>query len=212
MRLLKCEHEEADDCIMYHISHAVNVDRYSRVIVASADIDVFVCLLFNFTHWVHLDIKELWMLCGQGTPTQYVPIHTLVVSVLPAVHALGGCDTSSKVGTKRASLNFAQEYGFKKLFRFGIGQLTEEMLSSAERLLVNCISKSRDFETDDLRYKAFHKHSFQLDIEKLPCTSNAITLHKQRAYSQCYLWTHVAYLERRYSSKTNRLWLQFKYK
>ena len=69
MRLLKCEHEEADDRIMYHISHAVKVDRYQRAVVALADTDVFLCLLYNFTHWVHSDINELWMrdfLFGSG--------------------------------------------------------------------------------------------------------------------------------------------------
>ena len=138
------KHEEADDHIMYHITHGVNVDRCSSVIVVSADTDVFVCLLYNFNHWVHSDIKELWMLCGQGTSTQAVPIHTLanvmdpdVVSVSPAVHASGGCGTTSKVGTKRASLKVAQECGFNKLFRFGVGELTEEMVSATESFLVN---------------------------------------------------------------------------
>ena len=42
---LYCEHEEADDRLHYHINHAIKEDHHDRVIVASPDTDVFVCLL-----------------------------------------------------------------------------------------------------------------------------------------------------------------------
>ena len=45
LRLLKCNHEEADDRIMHHVNHAVAIDNFTRMIVASADTDVFVCLM-----------------------------------------------------------------------------------------------------------------------------------------------------------------------
>ena len=35
MRLLKCAHEEADDRIMYHVNHAVSVENFQHVVVAS---------------------------------------------------------------------------------------------------------------------------------------------------------------------------------
>ena len=147
VRMLNCEHEEADDRIMFHISHAVKVDKLKRVTVASADTDVFVCLLYNFNNWVlYADIKEIWMLCGHGITTRAVPIHDLfsvmnpeVVSILPAVHALGGCDTTSKIGTKKASLKAAEKYGFQMLFRFGEDDLTPEMITSVEDFLVKCV-------------------------------------------------------------------------
>ena len=161
-------------------------------------------LFAYFNNWVlYADIKEIWMLCGHGITTQAVPIHDLfsvmnpeVVSILPAVHALGGCDTTSKIGTKKASLKAAEKYGFQMLFRFGEDDLTPEMITSAEDFLVKCVSKNNEITTfDDLRYKTFHKNVFQLDIEKLPCTSSSIVLHIKRAYLQCYRWVHAAYLE-----------------
>ena len=51
VRLLKCDHEEADDRIMFHISHAVVIDQFHKVIVASADTDVFICFMYHFRHW-----------------------------------------------------------------------------------------------------------------------------------------------------------------
>ena len=38
------EHEEADGRLLYHINHAIKEDHHDRVIVASPDTDVFVCL------------------------------------------------------------------------------------------------------------------------------------------------------------------------
>ena len=35
VRLLKCDDEEADDRIMYHISHAVTVQNCEKIVVAS---------------------------------------------------------------------------------------------------------------------------------------------------------------------------------
>ena len=42
---LYCEHEEAEGGLLYHINHAIKEDHHDRVIVASPDTDVFVCLL-----------------------------------------------------------------------------------------------------------------------------------------------------------------------
>ena len=60
-------------------------------------------------------MQELWILKGQGTLKRSVPVHDLldkmdssVIDILPAVHALSGCDTTSKVGTKRQALRFAE--------------------------------------------------------------------------------------------------------
>ena len=102
--LLKSNHEEADDRILFHINQAVVVDHFNRVIVASADTDVFV--------WMDFDLKELWILSGQGRSSREIPLHQLVnmidfsvVDVLPAAHALSGCDTTSKMGTKKISFS-----------------------------------------------------------------------------------------------------------
>ena len=147
IRLLKCDHEEADDRIMFHINQNVVVDHFQRVIVASADTDVFVCLMDHFSNWTDYDIKELWMLSGQGRSSRAIPLHQLVntmdstvIEVLPAVHALSGCDTTSKIGTKKSAFQTAEKSGEDYLESFGKSVLTEEMVSSAEKFLVDCLS------------------------------------------------------------------------
>ena len=76
--LLKCDHEEADDRMMFHINHAVNVDQLSRAIVASEDTYVFICLIYHFSRWIHFGMQELWVLKGQGTSKRSVPVHDLL--------------------------------------------------------------------------------------------------------------------------------------
>ena len=77
-----------------------------------------------------------------------------VVRTLPAVHALSGCDTTSKVGTKLQAFNGANKEEHAILADFEVKALDNDMFESAERFLVDCMSRStnRSFDTfDDLR-------------------------------------------------------------
>ena len=94
VRLLKCDHEAADDRIMCHINHAVIIDQFQKVIVASADTDVFIFLMHHFRHSSMHELEELWVIKGQGNSFRAALVHNLVrlkksdvVNVLPAVHA-----------------------------------------------------------------------------------------------------------------------------
>ena len=188
---------------MFHTNHAVIIDQVQKVIVASADTDVFMCLMYHFRHWSMYELEELWVINGQGNSSRAVPVHNLVrlmksgvVDVLPAVHALSGCDTTSKVGTKKSALQTAEETGHEQLHSFGKLPLLNGMVSAAEKFLVDCVSTSDKVDTfDELRFQKYHKKNFQVDFEKLPCTSKSIRLHIRRAYLQCYRWIHVASME-----------------
>ena len=187
---------------MYHVNHAVAIDSFTRMIVASADTDVLVCLMYHFSRWKQFNLKELWVLGGQGATRRAVPVHNLVaamdprvVDVLPAVHSLSGCDTTRKVSTKESALKVASLRS-DLLEGFGQGPLTEIMISSAEKFLVGCISDLDKVETfDELRHYQYHKKSFEFSLEKLAATSKSIHLHIKRAYFQCYHWSHVAFIE-----------------
>ena len=58
--------EEADHRIMFHANHALTVESHEKLIIASADTDVFVCALYHFRNWAHFHLRELWVLSGQG--------------------------------------------------------------------------------------------------------------------------------------------------
>jgi hypothetical protein len=119
-----------------------------------------------------------------------------VVEVLPAVHALTGCDTTSKVGTKLSALQTAEKYGYELLSSFGTSDITDEMIKNAEKFLVRCIDHNSHVDTfDDLRNQIYHRHSFKLDLERLPPTSSSIVQHIKRAFLQCFMWLNAPFAE-----------------
>ena len=57
--ILRCDHEEADDRILFHANHAIKVNDFKKIIIASPDTDVFVNVIHHFSSWIFSDIKEL---------------------------------------------------------------------------------------------------------------------------------------------------------
>ena len=104
-RLLECTHEEANDRIFFHANHAIKVGRYSSVVIASPDIFVAAT---HFKKLNYLNLEELWFVSSRSDSRTVFPIHELaddldpdLAEILPAIHALTGCDTASKIGTKK---------------------------------------------------------------------------------------------------------------
>ena len=52
-----------------------------------------------------------------------------------------GCDTTSKIGTKRAAYQAAIDTGYGLLHSFGKEMIKEEMVCNAERFLIYCIAE-----------------------------------------------------------------------
>ena len=123
------------------------------------------------------------MLCGQGYMKGYVPVHDIVKSilqelsdVLQAVHTLAGCDTTSKISTEYNVIKTVNKDYYHLLTKFGKSDMDDRLNNKAEEYLVHCLSKSasKDESFNDLLYSMYHQKSFQMDIEKLPCTSGSI--------------------------------------
>ena len=93
------------------------------------------------------DLKELCFITGRSSSRFIIPVHDLVnvmesdlIDILPAAHALTGCDTTSKVGTKAAAFKTAEKYGYELIYSFGKSELTDQMINDAETFLVRCSS------------------------------------------------------------------------
>lgn len=148
--------EEADLRIMPHIKHATN-RGYQRVMVLSNDTDVLVLLLYLWTTFKNLGLKELWIRLGVGAMTRQVPVHIMaeriaICHVLPALHFLTGSDCTSKVGTKHAGMASTPEVF---LTNFGIPAsevIMEQSIQLAEEYLVQVLKKGSVCKTmDELR-------------------------------------------------------------
>ena len=87
--------------------------------LSSGDTDVFVCLLYHLTvNWRDFGLQELWLIRNSGMRRVILPLHDIcsalgndLIECLPAIHALTGCDTTSKIATKSAALNAVQKPG-----------------------------------------------------------------------------------------------------
>ena len=195
---LKCSYDEADDRIMFHLNHAVKTEHFSFAHVASGDTDIFVCLMYHHLNWQLYGLQELWMHHNSSASPLHESVGCLpteVVRILPAIHALTGCDTTAKVGTKLQAFNAAKKQEHFKLAEFGLRSLDEEMIQSAETFLLDCMSRTatRSAETfDELRYNQYHTRSTKWTIDKIPCSSEALLKQRNWTYFQCNLWTGAA--------------------
>ena len=59
-RLVKCDHEEADARILFHVNHGIKVEKCRSVIIASPDTDIFICSIYHFNRFVFFGLNELW--------------------------------------------------------------------------------------------------------------------------------------------------------
>ena len=66
-------------------------------------------------NWRGLGLQELWLICNSRVKRSISPLHDVctalgnVIKYLPIVHALTGCDTTSKIATKYAALSALQK-------------------------------------------------------------------------------------------------------
>ena len=83
--------------MIYHLNQSIKDEGIEKVIIASADIDAFICAVYHFNRWIYNGLKEMSVINGKSGETTAFPIHRLteklepsVVDILPAVHALTG--------------------------------------------------------------------------------------------------------------------------
>ncbi|CAB3989604.1 Hypothetical predicted protein, partial [Paramuricea clavata] len=150
-----------------------------RALTFPRDTDVFVCLLYHLSkNWLHEDRIELWLIRNS------------------ALHALTGCDTTSKISTKLSALNTVRKPDDASLIiNFDCPPpITDNAIELAELFLFKCLKPSTELETfDELRLAAFDSNSLKLDFKKTVCTSTDAWKHIQRNYYQMQLWIQAPF-------------------
>ena len=101
---LTSDHEEADSCMFLHIAHGVETLHVKWVILWSIDSDVAALCP---RYCIQLGLQELYFKTGKAESKHYIPMHTVEVDigrdmslVLPTLHALSGCDSTSSFSGK----------------------------------------------------------------------------------------------------------------
>ena len=116
--------------IMYHLNHAVKVDKYRIVIILPPDVDVLVCVIYNYSQLLYFGIDEPWFTSGKKNSRKIFPIYEvdkIELDILPVLHAQNGCDSTCKVSIKAAALKTTIEGGCELLHGFQQSKLTDDM-------------------------------------------------------------------------------------
>lgn len=203
-------HEEADTRI---IVHAIYADKtfsekhvQGRIIVKSPDTDVLVLLVHYFPKMT--STCELWFQTGMITSVKdcrrYIPVHDIchsinpiVCKILPAAHAITGCDsTSSFYGIgKKSVMKFLKE---KHDLVADLSQLssldTDEAISVSRKLVSRLYdpkgkSSQGHGDLNKLRVKqATLKNS---TLARLPPSEASFKQHVLRASYQTQIWMNA---------------------
>ena len=141
--LLRCTHNKADDRIMFHLSHGVKVDKFKSIVIASPDRHVFVCSIHNYGKGMYFGLEELWFVTGLSTCRTFAHVHEAVdilesdvIEILPSVHALTRCDSTSVIASKKSALRVARTIGHEYLHSFGTIELTYQIITDTKIFLV----------------------------------------------------------------------------
>ena len=139
---------------------------------------------------------------NSGVRRSILPLHDICTALgdeltqcLPALHALPGCDTTSKIGTKLAALNTIRKPGNCSMIRnFSSPRLTESSIEMAETFLVKCLKPSTDLNTfDDMCLACCNSNALEMNFERTTFTSANAKKHICRLYYQQQLWIEAPF-------------------
>ena len=148
--------------------HAIHADKVfaesgvkGRVIIKSPDTDVLVLCVYYFSKLQHT--QELWFQTGTFSSTKdmrrYIPVHEICstlspvfANILPAAHAVTGCDTTSllfRIG-KRNVFKVLKENpdNFKDLSNLSDCDVVVSV-TAARRLVIKLYDSRGKIKTDD---------------------------------------------------------------
>ena len=139
-----------------------------------------------------------------------MPFHDLVekmsddiIEILSTVHALTGCDTTSKIGTKEAALKTANVCGYEHLCFFGKHELMNDMFYNAEQFLLRFVWR---FKIWCLPQKALRVWFRQVSSDK---QSNK-RAHIMRLFAMSFMSPCTIYW--RNFNRASSIWIQFKWR
>jgi hypothetical protein len=195
---LNADLEEADQRVMLHMKHAVDVGHRKYGLIVAADTDIAVCAIGSF---YQLGTCEVYQLIN----SRLVPLHTihhtlglLKSAALVAFHALTGCDTTSHLSCRKSKKTLWTEVCKSTEVMEGMasfGQIAEPPRQIPEWLMkfviaaYGCAPNCADITTARIKlFTALTKKKLDTDINRfLPPTDNALLPHIQRAALQTYI-------------------------
>ena len=145
-----------------------------RLVILSGDTDAMDLALYFNADLKTNGLLELWKRAVVGDSTRYIPLHLIferkpeLCSVLPVIHILTGCDTTSKVGTKLSALKPPAAQLLSEFGKSLSSPNQEETIHKSEQYIVQILKPNSTCTTmDDLRYEMYHQSKVS-DLHSLP--------------------------------------------
>lgn len=177
---LRSNHIEADTRMFVHAFNAVKPG--SQIIIHSSDTDVFILAIHFWPKLKNHNCSGLWMkVTSKKTPTLACHLASdflgeEITSVLPALHAFTGCDSTSKISSKKSAYTQVKLlYAQNALKPLGNGlPLTPSQSVALEQLYLKLINKPGK-TADEGRYLSIYRSvGIGLSLDRIPCTSDAL--------------------------------------
>ena len=183
-----------------------------KTVIISNDADTMATILRYMYHFCQHGLKELWQQYGTGEKRRMIPLHNVadklgfdMSRIIITAHILTGCDSMSKIGSKKASL-VCDPVQF--LSRFGeSSSISEDDETLAEKYLVRVyagVRSSTKAETFDQLGLAYYLSG--IGIDTLPPTSSVIRGHIKRGaylvHQACRLLSNIKNFDRQSYAKT----------
>ena len=207
---LEAIHEEADTRMIFHLVEAdkrmaENGINDGRAIIRTPDTDV-VCLAVH--HFRKLSAtSEIWVHTGSANKSvdksRFIPIHDIcsklgpvTCHILPAVHALTGCDTVSSlhfIGKQKTMKIVSESNGedFKDLADLG-SDFEEDSLNASRRFIIDLYDPKCKHRVppllnlNDLRVRLAKRN--EQSLSRLPPCEDSLRQHVRRASWQTKIW------------------------
>ena len=194
---LACNHEEADTRLILHTKYC-ECQGYRNVVILTNDTDVVILAVFHrqaFPKLCSLWIKSL---------SYMIPIHEIAqsleadeCSMLPILHSISGCDTTSFLYSKgkRSFFHKAKASSIKAKLAHSCLQLkdgiTEDLITSittaCRELTVMVYGKDPE-EYTSLNAVRANLYIRQADLRRIPPTDMVFDQHALRAIFQAFIW------------------------
>ena len=194
--LSPCRPEEADSCMLLHVTHAAQHGHH-QILIRTVDTDVVVLAVFTINY---LPAGcELWLAFVTGKIFRYMAAHQIAVSLgpemscaLPMFHALTSCDTVSSFaghGKKTWSTwkSLPEQTDALLILADGPKEIPDDAVNIIERFVILLFDRtSTCTKVDHARRKLFpRKHS----VQQIPPTRAALKEHVKRAvYQGGHIW------------------------
>ena len=172
----------------------------SPVVVVGEDTDILVLLI----HYASSTQHQIFMRSSATSTTKKIwnirkaatALGSYACRVLPVVHAITGCDTTSRlfgVGKGSAMKEIRSNIDLRdSMDVFMRTSPKEEVIKAGEDIIVHLYKGIPHEGLDFLRFRLFGRKTVfgtkVLQVQKLPPTSDAASLHSMRVYHQVQHW------------------------